>query len=74
MRDIEMSSYYSEEMLVETSREAAAAFDRAVGRMARQTMRNMLHVDPTAADPYGGQEGLLERLKHSYQESLSSAA
>lgn len=69
-----MSSYYSEEMLVETSLEAEAALDRAAERMARRTMRNMLHVDPDAAAPYGGQEQLFERLKDSYTESLGVAA
>ncbi len=58
-----MSSYYSEEMLEETSREAEAALTRTVDWMARQTMKNMLHVDPAVAVAYGGDAGLLAKLK-----------
>ncbi|MFG6082213.1 hypothetical protein ACEUZ9_002857 [Paracoccus litorisediminis] len=69
-----MSSYYTEEMLVEMSLEADAALLRVAERLARRTIKNMLHIKPDAAAPYGGREQLFARLKASYTTSLSSAA
>jgi 3-mercaptopyruvate sulfurtransferase SseA len=69
-----MSSFYSTEMLEETSRVAAKARKSTADWMAQQTVKNMLHVDPRAADQYGGKAQLLRRLKASYENSLSLAS
>lgn len=68
-----MSSFYSKEMIEETSREAAEALTRTADWMAKQTMQNMLRVNPDAAAAHGGQEQLLGKLRSSYQNSLALA-
>lgn len=68
-----MSSFYSTEMIEETSRESARALARTADWMARQTMKNMLHVNPDAATAHGGEEELLGKLTRSYESSLSLA-
>lgn len=68
-----MSSYYSEEMLEATSHEAEAALARTVDWMARQSLNNMLHVNPDAAAVYGGSEKLLAKLRAGYVHSLAEA-
>lgn len=68
-----MSSFYSKEMIEETSREAAEALTRTAEWMAKQTMQNMLRVDPHAAEVHGGQDQLLGKLRSSYQSSLTLA-
>lgn len=68
-----MSSFYSKEMIEETSREAAEALTRTADWMAKQTMQNMLRVNPDAAAAHGGQEQLLGKLRSSYQNSLTLA-
>lgn len=68
-----MSSYYSKEMLDATSHEADEALERTVDWMARQSLRNMLHVNPDAARGYGGREKLLAKLRQGYVQSLAVA-
>ncbi len=67
-----MPSYYPGEMMAAAAIEAEAALQRAAARMARQTLGNMLHLDPTAADPFGGKERLRRRLEASYRQLLSA--
>lgn len=66
-----MPAYYPADMLDAMEREAAAARDRLAVWMAAQTMANMLHVDPQAAEPYGGCAPLRARLVAAYRESLA---
>lgn len=68
-----MSSFYSTEMLEETSREAEEALTRTAVWMAKQTMQNMLRVNPNAATPHGGEDQLLGKLKQNYENSLELA-
>lgn len=68
-----MPSYCSVDMLEEMSREADEALTRMADWMARLTMRNMLRVDPKAAQAYGGNLGLLRALRQSYRRSLKVA-
>ncbi|MFG6082175.1 hypothetical protein ACEUZ9_002818 [Paracoccus litorisediminis] len=67
-----MPNYCTEELLDEMSREADLALERAAERMARRTVRNMLHMNGDAAAAHGGKEQLLLRLKASYARSLST--
>lgn len=69
-----MSSYYTEEMLEATSVEAEAALERTVDWMARQSLKNMLHVNPNAAEVYGGNDKLLAKLRAGYVQSLAIAS
>lgn len=68
-----MSSFYPTEMIEETSRAATEALARTADWMAKQTMQNMLRVDPDAAEVYGGRDQLLGKLRSSYQSSLALA-
>lgn len=67
-----MPSYYPVDMMAAAAIEAEAALQRVAARMARQTLSNMLHLDPAAAHPFGGEERLRQRLEASYRESLSA--
>lgn len=63
-------SYASPDMCVAEQQQAEAALERVSVRMARQTMRNMLHLDPRAADGFGGQQQLQAQLESAYRRSL----
>lgn len=66
-----MPAYYPGEMLDAMEREAVAARARTADWMARQTMINMLHLDPDAADGHGGKPSLLGKLRRGYDKSLT---
>lgn len=66
-----MTAYHSQDLLAAMDAQADAALARTAERMAYQTLRNMLHLDPHAAVPYGGRTALYDKLIASTTESLT---
>lgn len=67
-----MPCFESPEMLEAARVEGQAARARTADWMARMTLRNMLHVDPGAADPHGGPVALTEKLAAAYSRTLGA--
>lgn len=68
-----MPAYHPQQMLDAMDTAAQGALDRTAKRMARRTAANMLHVDPTAADAFGGRAVMEARLEQRYLETIACA-